>query len=130
MISLRTFFAHNLLPIVKTHELIFFKTRIFNFQKVLSKKWGGLLLLVIIRVSTLLCIVLGAKNVVLSRGKAWGVHGRRFLLRFSNHYPNTHIIMYAIHEQFNQYKANIYKYFKQQDKKKKTIKKLVKQLKF
>ena len=73
MISLRTFFAHNLLPIVKTHELIFFKTLFFVFQKNLSKKGGGLLLLVIIRVSTLLCIVLGVKNVVWSRGKAWGV---------------------------------------------------------
>lgn len=42
------------------------------------------MLLVIIRVSTLLCVVLGVKNVVWSRGKAWGVYGRQFLLRFSN----------------------------------------------
>ena len=74
--------------------------------------------------------MLGVKNVVLSRGKAWGVHGRQFLLRFSNHYPNTHIIMYAIREQFNHDQSNSYKYFKQQKKEKKTIKKLVKQLKF
>nr|DAL95128.1 MAG TPA: G protein-regulated inducer of neurite outgrowth C-terminus [Caudoviricetes sp.] len=38
-------------------------------------------------VSTLLCIVLGVKNVVWSRGKTWGVYGRQFLLRFSNHDP-------------------------------------------
>lgn len=42
-------------------------------------------MLAIICVSTLLCIVLGVKNVVWSRGKAWGVYGRLFLLRFSNH---------------------------------------------
>ena len=40
--------------------------------------------------------------------------------------------MYTIREQFNQDQANSYKYFKQQEKRnnKKTIKKLVKQLKF
>lgn len=42
-------------------------------------------MLAIICVSTLLFIVLGVKNVVWSRGKAWGVYGRQFLLRFSNH---------------------------------------------
>ncbi len=41
-------------------------------------------MLAIICVSTLLCIVLGVKKVVWSRGKAWGVYGRQFLLRFSN----------------------------------------------
>nr|DAZ04868.1 MAG TPA: hypothetical protein [Caudoviricetes sp.] len=30
------------MPIAKTHELIFFKTRIFAFLKFLSKKGGGL----------------------------------------------------------------------------------------
>lgn len=44
-------------------------------------------MLAIICVSTLLCIVLGVKNVVWSRGKPWGVYGRKFLLRFSNHDP-------------------------------------------
>lgn len=73
------------MPLAKTHELIFFKTRIFDFLKFLSKKGGGLLLFVIIRISTLLCVVLGVKNVVWSRGKPWGVYGRKFLLRFSNH---------------------------------------------
>lgn len=41
-------------------------------------------MLAIICDSTLLFIVLGVKNVVWSRGKAWGVYGRLFLLRFSN----------------------------------------------
>lgn len=51
-------------------------------------------MLVIIRVSTLLCIVLGVKNVVWSRGKPWGVYGRQFLLRFSN-YDRKHIYIYV-----------------------------------
>lgn len=49
-------------------------------------------MLVIIGVSTLLYIVLGVKNVVWSRGKAWGVYGRRFLLRFSNLGSNPNFI--------------------------------------
>ena len=50
------------------------------------------MLLVIIRVSTLLCIVLGVKNVVWSRGKPWGVYGRFFLLRFSKLGSNPNFI--------------------------------------
>lgn len=71
-------------------------------------------MLAIICVSTLLCIVLGVKNVVWSRGKAWGVYGRLFLLRFSNHDHNAYIFMYAIQRQFNQDHAKSYKDFKQQ----------------
>lgn len=49
-------------------------------------------MLVIIRVSTLLNTVLGVKNVVLSRWKAWGVYGRFFLLRFSKLGSNPNFI--------------------------------------
>lgn len=49
-------------------------------------------MLVIIRVSTLLCIVLCVKNVVWSRGKAWGVYSRFFLLRFSKLGSNHNFI--------------------------------------
>lgn len=49
-------------------------------------------MLAIICVSTLLCIVLGVKNVVWSRGKPWGVYGRFFLLRFSNLGSNPNFI--------------------------------------
>lgn len=49
-------------------------------------------MLAIICVSTLLCIVLGVKNVVWSRGKAWGVYGRQFLLRFSKLCSNPNFI--------------------------------------
>ena len=70
--------------------------------------------------------MLGVKNVVWSRGKAWGVYGRKFLLRFSNHDPKRiYIFMYAIQRQFNHDQANSYKGFKQQREEKKTIKKLV-----
>lgn len=90
-----------------------------------------MILFVIICVSTLLCIVLGVKNVVWSRGKAWGVYGRQFLLRFSNYDPNAYIFMYAFHKQlFDHDHAKSYKGFKQQREEKKTIKKLVKHLKF
>nr|DAW84049.1 MAG TPA: hypothetical protein [Bacteriophage sp.] len=50
MISLRTFLPlvyYSLtprLPLAKIHELIFFKTRIFIFQKFLSKKGGGFII--------------------------------------------------------------------------------------
>nr|DAI93202.1 MAG TPA: hypothetical protein [Caudoviricetes sp.] len=53
MILLRTFLPlvypslTTRLPLAKIHELIFFKTRIFVFQKFLSKKGGGLLLFVL-----------------------------------------------------------------------------------
>nr|DAZ01013.1 MAG TPA: hypothetical protein [Caudoviricetes sp.] len=43
-------------------------------------------------ISTLLFKVLGVKNVVWSKGKAWGVYGRRFLLRFSNYISNPNFI--------------------------------------
>ena len=88
-------------------------------------------MLVFIFVSTLSCIVLGVKNVVWSRGKAWGVYGRQFLLRFSNHDPQTHIYLclYFINNLFLDH-AKSYKGFKQQREEKKTIKKLVKHLKF
>lgn len=44
------------------------------------------------RFSTLINTVLGVKNVVWSRGKAWGVYGRQFLLRFSNYSSNPNFI--------------------------------------
>ena len=83
-------------------------------------------MLAIICVSALLCIVLGVKNVVWSRGKAWGVYGRQFLLRFSNHDQSTHIYLclYFINNLFLDH-AKSYKDFKQQREEKKTIKKLV-----
>ena len=49
-------------------------------------------MLSIIFVSTLLFKVLGVKNVVWSRGKAWGVYGRFFLLRFSKLGSNPNFI--------------------------------------
>ena len=85
-------------------------------------------MLAIICVSTLLCIVLGVKNVVWSRGKPWGVYGRLFLLRFSNQTTTAYIFMYAFHKQlFNHDHVNS---FSSKENKKKTIKKLVKHLKF
>lgn len=59
------------------------------------------MILVFYLISTLLCIVLGVKNVVWSRGKAWGVYGRFFLLRFSNQTTTAYIFMYAFYIQFN-----------------------------
>ena len=56
-----------------------------------------------------------------------------FTVGFFKNYQQPELYrMYAIREQFNQDQANSYKYFKQQEKRnnKKTIKKLVKQLKF
>lgn len=83
------------------------------------------MLLVIIRVSTLLCVVLGVKNVVWSRGKAWGVYGRQFLLRFSNLGSNPNNITCM------QFKDNSIMIKQREEKaRKKTIKKLVKHLKF
>ena len=77
-------------------------------------------------VSTLFNIVLGVKNVVWSRGKAWGVYGRQFLLRFSNYDQNAYIFMYSFHKQFKIMQRVIIIYARR----KKTIKKLVKHLKF
>lgn len=78
------------------------------------------MILVFYSISTLLCIVLGAKNVVWSRGKAWGVYGRKFMLRFSKlgSNPNTYR-MYAIQRQFNHDHVNSFS----SKEKKKTIKK-------
>lgn len=84
------------LPLAKIHELIFSKLKFSLFKKFLSKKGGGL----IVYVSTLLCIVLGVKNVVWSRGKPWGVYGRPFLLRFSNWQQPKLYRLYALHIQF------------------------------
>ena len=50
------------------------------------------MILVFYLISTLLCIVLGVKNVVWSRGKAWGVYGRQFLLLFSKLGSNPNFI--------------------------------------
>ena len=87
-------------------------------------------MLAIICVSTLSRIVLGVKNVVWSRGKPWGVYGRRFLLRFSNNDSNAYIFMYAFHRQFIHDQLNSFSSKKKKARRKKTIKKLVKHLKF
>lgn len=52
-----------------------------------------------------------------------------FCCDFQTMTANAYIFMYAMHKQFNQDHAKSYKHF-QQLKKKKTIKKLVKHLKF
>lgn len=84
-----------------------------------------MILFIIIGVSTLLFKVLGVKNVVWSRGKAWGVYGREFLLRFSNHDPNAYIFMYAFHRQFNHDHVNSFSSKENKKRRKKTIKKPV-----
>lgn len=86
-------------------------------------------MLSIIFVSTLLFKVLGVKNVVWSRGKAWGVHGRRFLLRFSKLGSNPNFIecMQFIDNSFMIMQIVLSARKKREEKReeKKTIKKLV-----
>lgn len=73
--------------------------------------------------------MLGIKNVVWSRGKAWGVYGRKFLLRFSKLGSNPNFV------ECMQFKDNLIKIMQiviiiYGIRRKKTIKKLVKHLKF
>ena len=68
--------------------------------------------------------MLGVKNVVWSRGKAWGVYGRKFLLRFSNLGSNPNAYrMYAFHRQlFNHDQLNTLSSKENKKRRKKTIK--------